>query len=1237
MHSLRTRFTAFLLLVALVPIAVLYYYNLHSNDEIKNELATEILGTAFLVNSEINQFLADRVKLLEVTAGSLAIKEGKFSNFQQLPVPEFVDSIERLSDVFDSFSLLLQINRHGRLLAAAATTDEGEQIDVSTLYKKDWSTVGWFVDSIAEADATLNNISAPLILKPLKTTLVPGINRHTEYVLPVVVPIRNHSNELLGTMVAFISVDAFKHFLKQGAEALGKINIRHSHLHLASSDGFVYADYSNINYANDSGNRIRYSHKAVLAGIRNNLAEYDERAGRGISQWMFYEPGNEKGVQLVVYDRRSSAEDIYGLGWVVVIHLPSGEVFESVRNAARNFTTATLAVIVLVIVFGSWAGTTLTKPITSIIEAMSRLRKGSTMEKVEGMRRRDEVGKLANAFISFQYFINNQNRALRKQANQFQELVHARKEVETLMVNSNEPLFVVNARGIIDRINPAAEMAFGYDKGELVGKSVAVLVPARFKGHDEMLHAYMENPEYRSMSAKPNLQGRKKDGSKIFVDISLSPLETVEGMKALVNVRDLTQERRAQEETRKLALVVEKTNNLVVMTDKEHKIVWVNNSFERVTGYTRKEVIGKKVGSMLRGKDTNAETVATLDRALHDGHAVRVEILNYTKDRRPIWLDIDIHPVYGEEGIEHFVAIETDVTVRHLMEDQLRKGKDELEGQVAERTKELSLALEKADVAARAKSAFLATMSHEIRTPINGVVGMVELLRNTAMQPRQIEMLDVVKDSSLSLQRIIDDILDYSKIESGKLNLEQVPVSLKKLVASVCEILGPAATSRSVNLVTHMDDKLPETILADPVRLRQVLYNLVGNAIKFTEPSGIIHVDIVASDISDELAAIEMIVRDTGIGMSMDDIDHLFKPFSQADESTTRRYGGTGLGLSICKRLVEMMGGQIEVESSSGEGSIFRVKLEFPVEDATTEEAPDLTGVRVLGVSAPEMQESELSYVLKDYISRAGVTVDCLSEKDEVIVQTVSDSARTGNPYDVVLICQQATTGYHYSTYEALHAMPEAERPGMLMLIPQSDHNSYAGIATVIGNPLNINKLLGCLAVVAGRTVSDKVKCCVVAEEESEPGRVTGSLSQTEDETAEKKEDLILLVEDNLVNQEVLNMQLSALGYTAMTAADGREALELWNQHAFDLVLTDCNMPEMDGFELARAIRKAEIATGTHIPIIAVTANAMSEELQNCFDSGMDDCLTKPIEIDNLGRAIDKWLAVPVQDNKVCE
>ncbi|MDA3868998.1 MAG: ATP-binding protein, partial [Gammaproteobacteria bacterium] len=645
------------------------------------------------------------------------------------------------------------------------------------------------------------------------------------------------------------------------------------------------------------------------------------------------------------------------------------------------------------------------------------------------------------------------------------------------------------------------------------------------------------------MSESSHIFGLHKAGGEIPVKISLSPLESINGVKALAVIHDLTQERYYQDELRKLAMVAESTNNLVMVTDKERNIEWVNKAFETVTGYSSEEAIGKRPGALLQGKDTDPKTIATMERAIQAGEAVRVETINYRKDGQPFWVDIDTHPVYGDEGIEHFVSIATDVTQRHFMEDELRRARDELEEQVKERTRELTRALEEADAAVHAKSAFLAMMSHEIRTPIHGIVGMVELLRSSSMKPKQLNMLNVIRESSLTLQRIIDDILDYSKIQANKLSLEQASINLEHLVMNVCETLVSTADMQSIFLAVHLDDSLPEKILGDPVRIRQVLYNLVSNAIKFSEPSSIINIDVVVRDADDQHVAIDMIVKDTGIGMSADIVEQLFTPFNQGDITTTRQYGGTGLGLSICQRLVTLMGGSIEVESRPGAGSTFRAMLQFPLELAASAQVPDLSGVQALLVCASAMQGTALIDLLQEYITDAGATTDGMRGEAEVVVQAVHDMAQCRKPYDVVVLCQRAGVGHYYEIYQALSAMPEVERPKMVMLVPQNDDNTYADDAVVDANPLNINDLLRCMAVQAGRMSPDATSCCRRGGETgTELETAAASSPQVEAGAVGARTGLILVVEDNEINQQVITMQLSALGYEVMLAANGREA-----------------------------------------------------------------------------------------------
>lgn len=1235
MHSLRARFITLLLLVALMPIALFYFYSQHLNEVAKEKSIGELLDVAYVVNSGINAFLSDQVKVLEVTAGNLAGKDGTDfgSGSRNLPVAESVAVAEHLLEVFNRYSLLLQLDRHGRLLAAAARSDAGERIDVGGLYDKDRPAEVGLLASIFDAEIALSDVAEPLILKPVNAGKVPGLSGLSGYVLPIIVPVPGVNNDSAGHVVAFMRMKTIEHFLQQGAKALLRMDVQQSYFHLLDKDGSsVHAEYSQAEQARLHNDGVEFSHEAIIETISSILALEAGQAGEEISQGLLFRPKNDEREQLLVYDKRSSAEDVSGHGWTVIIHLPASQTSLFAQGLNRGYATLALASIVLVLGFGFWAGSFLTMPIKSITAAMSRLRQGSLMEEVDGLNRRDEIGELANAFVSFQYFLSDRDHLLRKQVKQLQELMRARKEVAALMGSSTEPMLVVNKAGVIKQANSAVEKLFGYLPGELTHAPVATLVPARFKKHSEMIQAFMSQPEFRGMCESSHIFGLHKAGHEIPVKISLSPLESVNGIKALVVICDLTQEQYYKDELRKLAMVAESTNNLVMVTDKELKIEWVNKAFETVTGYTRDEVIGQHPGALLQGKETDPKTIATMSRAIQAGEAVRVETINYRKDGEPFWIDLDIHPVFDDQDVVRFVSIATDVTQWHFMEDELRRARDVLEEQVEERTRELTRALEKADAAGRAKSAFLATMSHEIRTPIHGIVGMVELLRSSSMRPKQLNMLNVVRDSSLSLQRIIDDILDYSKIEANKMSLEQTSINLEHLVMNVCETLVPTADMCSVYLAVHLDDRLPEKIQGDPVRIKQVLYNLVGNAIKFSEPSSIINIDVVVRDANEQHVAIDMIVKDAGIGMSADVIDQLFTAFNQADISTTRRYGGTGLGLSICQRLVTLMGGSIEVESRPGAGSTFRVMLQFPPEPATSEHTPDLSGVQALVVCASATQGTALIDLLQGCIADTGAIADGMSGAAEVVVQAVHDMAQCGKPYDVVLLCQRPGASHYYEIYQALSAMPEAERPKMLMLVPQHDENTYADMVVVDGNPLNINQLLRCIAVQMGRMDADTAPGCKIDAEETATKLDTTAVPPppAEIDAAEARTGLmILVVEDTEINQQVITMQLSALGYEVMLAADGREALKLWKTRPFDLVLTDCHMPEMDGFELTKHIRQLETATGSHTPIVAITANAMSEDRDKCLDSGMDDCLTKPLEMENLDRAIQKWLIVP--------
>ena len=499
----------------------------------------------------------------------------------------------------------------------------------------------------------------------------------------------------------------------------------------------------------------------------------------------------------------------------------------------------------------------------------------------------------------------------------------------------------------------------------------------------------------------------------------------------------------------------------VIVSDLDGRVTYCNDRFSHVSGYSREEFVGENFRVLNRGLPQIGLANQML-KAISRGEVWHSEICHRAKDGQLFWVDATVSAFLDDEGkVRQYIAAWTDIT------DRIR-------------------AIEDAEIANRAKSNFLSTMSHELRTPMNGVVGMVDVLQQTPLTASQQRMINTIHNSSLTLLKIFNDILDFSKIEANQLDLEHIPVCLEDVIRNVTQLMDGAATLKNIKVTSYIDPTLPVWILSDSTRLSQILFNLIGNALKFIDRSdGAVSVNlnrIVCLDGSEEL---KICVKDNGIGMSEADQVKLFQPFQQADSSIARKFGGTGLGLSITQKLVFLMQGKINVKSTLGQGSEFMVQMPF---EAAKESLP---------------------------------------------------------------------------------------RP-----IPQLvEHTVMAKLPTMA-------------AIINVAPISDQ---------------------------------LILLAEDNAVNREVLQAQLALLGYACEVAVDGAEALALWSSGRFVLLLTDCNMPNMDGFELTGEIRQLEVL-GTRIPIVAVTANAMIGEAQRCRDRGMDDYLSKPIRLVELDAMLKLWM-----------
>ncbi len=616
------------------------------------------------------------------------------------------------------------------------------------------------------------------------------------------------------------------------------------------------------------------------------------------------------------------------------------------------------------------------------------------------------------------------------------------------------------------------------------------------------------------------------------------------------------------------------------------QITEVNAAWESLMGFSGYEVIDKPFATHAsdRDKEKCDQMLIWLEEL---ASVTNFEIRFITAEGMERWLSWNA--IFESEN-KTIYAIARDVTDIKHTEEALIKATDD------------------AEAASRAKSEFVATMSHEIRTPMNGVLGMVQLLEETDITLQQKDYIDAIRDSGKALLTIIDDVLDFSKIEAGRLEIDPIPFNLERASFDVVRLLAPKAQEKCIDLVLDYDRDCPLQVVADPGRVRQILMNLLGNAIKFTD-KGYVALRIMITESYEKSIWVRFEVEDTGIGINKTGVEKLFQPFSQVDASTTRNYGGTGLGLAISRQLVRLMGGEIGVDSIEGKGTTFWLELPFELGEQPQDSKADLAGRSIMLLEEDSLSRKILVRLCKHW----GMLVEVYSNLDDAMIN-LQDSA---NKTEILVVVDNWVRQQPQQFVKSVcHHQPDCKLVVISSQAVKGDGRFFkqAGFHGYLTRPYMHSVLMQLLETVLGQEDSDELVTKHRVKEQYEEKQT--SLSGH-----------ILLVEDNFINQQVAKAMLESIGLTVDVANHGKEAVAMHAENAasYDLVLMDCLMPEMDGYEATKAIRQSDVRAD--IPIIALTANAFDSARSQCEAAGMNDYVSKPFEKEQLIDRLKYWLS----------
>ncbi len=801
---------------------------------------------------------------------------------------------------------------------------------------------------------------------------------------------------------------------------------------------------------------------------------------------------------------------------------------------------------------------------------------------------------------------------------------------QKIAMNAHSLVSMADKQGNITYVNKKFSSISGYSEAELIGKKHSLLnsnnQPKSYwhEMHKTVLAGNIWHDEVRN---------RAKDGHYYWVDTTIVPNYNIHRkIVGFTSIRtDITQKKedarllsfakdRAELDTKRLLTAKDRADldakdlliakeqaesakfaldqhSLVSIADVKGKILYVNKKFIEISGYQESELIGKK-HSILNSQNKPKDYWKNMHQEVAAGNVWHDEVRNRSKDGSYYWVDTTIVPNYDYDNkVVGFTSIRTDITEQ----------KKNLEN--------LAIAKKQAEVASHSKADFLANMSHEIRTPMNGVIGMTNLLLNSELDTGQHKLANTVKSSAVGLLSIINDILDFSKVDAGKLDLELIPFNLGQLMEDIGSTLSFQSKRKNLEFVCPANPVIQQWVKADPGRLRQILTNLIGNAIKFTEQGEVaVYVRILEQTKEQTVVCFE--IKDTGIGINDLQQQSLFEQFSQADNSTTRKFGGTGLGLSISKKLVELMDGEIGIDSILGQGATFWFTLPLlraeAIADADADaDAADFTTEKVLIVEGNETNRE----LLHQYHKIWDIPHTLVASAEAALAELKSASGENA-PYNITIIDQHFPEVNALQLCQQIHKTPTLAQTKIILASAQTQRDDSSamkatGVQAYLTKPIQRSELLKTLLSVSGLS-------------KTKPDLVNRQSCQEQVQFNAH----ILAVEDNPTNQLVIEGLLKILGVTSDLVANGEEAITaLQGISHYDLVFMDCQMPVLDGYQATKRIRSEQTGiSNSAIPIIAMTANAMTGDKKKCLDAGMDDYLSKPVDPEKVIHMLEKWL-----------